>query len=114
MEKPQQRTGRQRLHDVIYESNTVAGKIFDIALLLLILFSIVVVMLDSIPAFNRKYDQLFFILEWTLTILFTVEYILRLVAIEKPLRYVFSFLGVIDLLAIIPTYLSVFFAGAQS
>lgn len=114
MEKPQPRTGRRRLHDVIYESNTVAGKVFDITLLVLILFSIVVVMLDSIPTVNRKYDRLFFILEWSFTILFTIEYILRLVAIEKPMRYVFSFLGLIDLLSIIPTYLSVAFAGAQS
>lgn len=114
MEKPQPRTWRRRLHDVIYESNTAAGKVFDIALLILILLSIVVVMLDSISTINRKYDKLFFILEWTFTIAFTIEYILRLVAIEKPIRYVFSFLGIIDLLAIIPTYLSVLLAGAQS
>jgi voltage-gated potassium channel len=105
---------RKRLHDVIYESNTKAGKVFDIALLVLIVFSIITVMLDSIKSFNRQYAQLFFWLEWTFTILFTIEYVLRLMSINKPWRYVFSFLGLIDLLAIIPSYLSIFFAGAQS
>ena len=87
---------------------------FDIALLLLIIFSIVVVMLDSIKSFNRQYAQLFYWLEWSFTILFTIEYLLRLISIKKPWLYIFSFLGIIDLLAIIPSYLSIFFAGAQS
>lgn len=105
---------RSKLHTVIYESNTLAGKVFDISLLLLIISSIVVVMLDSIKRLDRQYATLFYTLEWTFTLLFTVEYILRLICIEKPLRYVFSFLGLIDLLSIIPSYLSIFFAGAQS
>ena len=102
------------MHDVIYESNTKAGKVFDIALLALIIFSIVIVILDSVKSFNRQYAQLFYWLEWIFTALFTIEYILRLLSIGKPWRYVFSFLGLIDLLAIIPSYLSIFFAGAQS
>jgi voltage-gated potassium channel len=110
----QESTWRQRLHNVIYESNTPAGKAFDIALLLFIIASIAVVMLDSIESFNRQYAHIFDILEWTFTILFTIEYILRLVSIERPLRYVFSFLGLIDLLAIVPSYLSILFPGAQS
>src|SRR5688572_29337803 len=105
---------RKRLHDVIYESNTKAGKVFDIALLVLIVFSIITVMLNSVKSFNRQYAQLFFWLEWTFTVLFTIEYVLRLLSIKKPWLYVFSFLGIIDLLAIIPSYLSIFFAGAQS
>lgn len=105
---------RSRLHDIIYESNTFAGKAFDVVLLLLIVFSIVVVMLDSIKSFNRQYAHLFQVLEWTFTVLFTIEYILRLISIKKPLVYVFSFLGIVDLLAIIPSYLSIFFTGAQS
>ena len=105
---------RTRLHQIIYESNTTAGKIFDVALLLLIIASIVVVTLDSIKSFNQQYGHLFDILEWTFTILFTIEYILRLISIKRPLLYVTSFLGIIDLLAIIPSYLSIFFAGAQS
>ncbi|HUC80352.1 MAG TPA: ion transporter [Flavisolibacter sp.] len=105
---------QRRLHDVVYESNTRAGKTFDIVLLILIIASIAVVMLDSMPGFRIKYGRLFYILEWTFTILFTIEYILRLICIKKPWRYVTSSLGIIDLLAIIPSYLSFFFAGAQS
>ena len=71
-------------------------------------------MLDSIESYHNKYGYLFYIMEWTFTILFTLEYILRLVSIQKPLLYVISFLGIIDLLAIIPSYLSIFFVGAQS
>ena len=114
MRKSKSRPWRSRLHDTIYESNTTAGKVFDVALLLLIIFSIIVVMLDSIKSFNRQYAHVFDVLEWTFTILFTIEYILRLISIKKPWLYVFSFLGIIDLLAIIPSYLSIFFAGAQS
>jgi len=105
---------RRRLHQTIYESNTTAGKVFDVALLLLIVASIVVVMLDSIKGFNQSYGHLFDVLEWTFTILFTIEYLLRLVSIKRPVLYISSFLGVIDLMAIIPSYLSIFFAGAQS
>src|SRR5215204_469260 len=105
---------RRRLHQTIYESNTTAGKVFDVALLLLIVASIVVVMLDSIKSFNQSYGHLFDVLEWTFTILFTIEYLLRLVSIKRPVLYISSFLGVIDLMAIIPSYLSIFFAGAQS
>ena len=105
---------RTRLHNTIYESNTTAGKAFDITLLLLIISSILVVMLDSIEGYHNKYGKIFYTIEWIFTVLFTIEYILRLVSIGKPLRYVVSFLGLIDLLAIIPSYLSIFFVGAQS
>ncbi len=103
-----------RLHEVIYESNTRAGKTFDIALLVMILASIIVVMLDSVDDLHRRYGDIFFALEWAFTILFTTEYILRLLVIKRRLLYMTSFLGIIDLLAIIPTYLSIFFFGAQS
>ena len=103
-----------RLHDIVYESNTVAGKAFDVTLLVLIFASILVVMLDSVEEWHSRYGHVFSILEWIVTILFTIEYILRLICIKKPLSYVTSFLGIIDLLAIIPSYLSVFFAGAIS
>jgi voltage-gated potassium channel len=105
---------RSRLHEVIYESNTKAGKVFDVSLLVLIILSIAVVMLDSITIYNQRYGELFYVLEWVFTTIFTIEYILRLISIRKPLLYVVSFFGIIDLLAIIPTYLSFFFAGAQS
>jgi voltage-gated potassium channel len=105
---------RKQLHNTIYESNTAAGKAFDISLLILILGSIMVVMLDSVERYHDRYGDLFYILEWSFTILFTIEYILRLISLRQPLRYVVSFLGVIDLLAIIPGYLSLFLVGAQS
>ena len=114
MDPVTQASWRQRLHEIIYESATRAGKIFDITLLCLIISSIVVVILDSSAGWHRSYGNLFWILEWTFTILFTIEYVLRLVCIKKPWRYVFSFLGMIDLLAIIPGYLSLFMAGTQS
>jgi voltage-gated potassium channel len=110
----QKRTWRNRLHDTIYESNTVAGKAFDVALLFLIVLSIAVVMLDSMHSYHAKYGHIFYVMEWVFTVLFTLEYILRLISIEKPLLYVVSFFGLIDLLAIIPSYLSIFFIGAQS
>lgn len=110
----QNKTWQDRLHEVIYESNTAAGKAFDVSLLILIFSSILVVMFDSVESWRSLYGNAFFVLEWAFTILFTIEYILRLISIKRPLRYVFSFLGLIDLLAIIPSYLSVFFVGAQS
>lgn len=105
---------QSRLHEIIYESNTKEGKAFDVSLLVLIVASILVVMLDSIEIYRNNYGDVFIILEWLFTIIFTVEYILRLVSIKKPWKYVFSFLGIIDLLAIVPAYLSLFFVGAQS
>src|SRR5574339_935605 len=105
---------RSRLHEVIFESNTSAGKTFDICLLFLILASIAVVMLDSISSIHLRYGKFFFIVEWLFTILFTIEYLLRIISVKKPLLYLISFLGLVDLLAIIPMYLSIFLAGAQS
>jgi voltage-gated potassium channel len=114
MEKEQQSSWQYRLHQIIYESDTAAGKAFDVSLLVLIITSIVVVMMDSIGKWHLLNGRLFFIMEWIFTTLFTIEYILRLICIKKPWKYVFSFLGMIDLLAIIPSYLSIVFAGAQS
>ncbi|RPE14353.1 ion transporter [Chitinophaga lutea] len=105
---------QMQLHELIYESEKPAGKAFDVALLACILLSIVVVMLDSVASLHDRFGGFFYALEWIFTGLFTVEYILRLICIRRPQRYVFSFLGIIDLLAIIPTYLSILFVGAQS
>jgi voltage-gated potassium channel len=105
---------RHQLHEVIFESNTSAGKTFDICLLISIIASIGVVMLDSVTSFHARYGEFFFILEWLFTILFTIEYLLRLISVKKPLLYAVSFLGIIDLLAILPMYLSIFLVGAQS
>jgi len=103
-----------QLHEIIYESGTPAGRLFDITLLVCILISIIVVMLDSVDSLHATYGSLFLILEWLFTGIFTIEYILRLVCIRYPFKYVFSILGIIDLLAIIPSYLSVFGIGSRS
>jgi voltage-gated potassium channel len=111
---PNMNSWKDKLHRTIYESNTTAGKIFDVTLLILIIASIAVVMLDSIESYHKQYGELFYLLEWIFTILFTIEYILRLICLRQPLLYVFSFFGLIDLLAIVPSYLSIFYVGAQS
>ncbi len=93
MEKERTSTWQHRLHEIIYESDTTAGKVFDIILLILIVSSIVVVMLDSINKWHLSNGRLFLLLEWGFTILFTIEYILRLICIKKPWSYVFRFFG---------------------
>ena len=107
-------TWRDRLHETIYESNTPAGKAFDVSLLILIFISILIVMFDSVDTLHNKYGDIFWTIEWVVTILFTIEYILRLISINQPKRYIFSFLGMVDLLAILPTYLSILIPGAQA
>lgn len=109
-----QKSWRSRLQEIIYESNTMAGKAFDIALLCAILISTLVVMLDSVPSLHRQYGRLFLTIEWVFTILFTIEYILRLMTVQRPLLYAISFMGIIDIMAVIPSYLSFFIAGTQS
>ena len=104
---------RARLHEVIFESETPAGRYFDLALTWLILLSVATVVLESVREVREQYGKLLYALEWVFTLLFTVEYSLRLLSVRRPLRYARSFYGVIDLLAIIPTYLSVFVPGSQ-
>jgi len=109
----QGRHWRAWLHEVIYGTHTPAGKLFDIILLIVILYSIIIVMLESVPRFDNKFHDFFNISEWVVTILFSIEYVLRLVCIKRPSKYIFSFFGVIDLLSTIPKYLSFFFVGSQ-
>ncbi|MFC2132987.1 ion transporter [Bacteroidota bacterium] len=104
---------RSSLHTIIFEAETPAGKTFDVLLLWSIILSVVVVMLDSIAEVNADYGGLLWGLEWFFTILFSIEYFFRLICVNKPLRYAFSFYGIIDFLAIIPTYLSLVFVGYQ-
>jgi voltage-gated potassium channel len=104
---------RQRLHAIIFEADTPAGKAFDIVLLISIVASVIVVLLDSVSALNQRYGALFSALEWGFTILFSVEYLLRLICVRRPLAYVGTFFGVVDLLAILPTYLSLLVPGTQ-
>jgi voltage-gated potassium channel len=108
------RSWRSRLHEIIFESHTYAGKAFDITLLAFIVISIIVVMLDSVADLHALYGKVFFVLEWFFTLVFTIEYFLRLICIRKPLKYMFSMLGIIDLLAIVPSYLSFVYIGSQS
>ncbi len=104
---------RARLHEITFEADTRAGQLFDLALIWLILLSVATVLLESIRQVRVQYGDLLYTLEWVFTILFTVEYVLRLLSVRRPLRYATSFFGVVDLLAIIPTYLSIFVPGSQ-
>ena len=104
---------RQKLHEVIFEADTPAGKWFDVLLILAILASVVMVMLDSVGTIQKSYGPILLAGEWFFTILFTIEYLLRLVSVGRPLAYATSFFGVVDLLAILPTYLSILIPGAQ-
>lgn len=105
---------QHRLHEVIYEADTKAGRIFDIVLLIFILASVLLVALESVYWVDLKYHAVLNIAEWTITILFTVEYILRIISINRPLKYIFSFYGIIDFLSTIPKYISLFFVGTHS
>ena len=104
---------RQRLHTVIFEADTRAGRAFDVALIVCILASVAVVVFESIASISTRWRQELFVAEVAFTLLFTVEYILRLVAVRHPLAYARSSLGVIDLVAIAPTWLTLFVPGAQ-
>jgi voltage-gated potassium channel len=111
---PRQPSWRDRLHEIIFEADTPAGKAFDIALLVAILLSVAAVVLESVEPIAERYGRILRIAEWVFTALFTVEYVLRLISVRRPLAYATSFFGIVDLLAVIPTYLSLFIAGAQS
>jgi voltage-gated potassium channel len=100
---------RRRWFIVIFEADTRAGRLFDVWLLIVILASVVVVMLDSVPAYEARFGTAFDVLEWGFTLAFTVEYVARLLTVERPLRYARSFFGIIDLVAVLPTYLAFFF-----
>ena len=104
---------KSNIHEVIYGTHTPAGKLFDIILLVVIIYSIIIVMLESVEGYDTKYHKFFNISEWVVTILFSIEYFLRIICVKKPSKYIFSFYGVIDLLSTIPKYLSFFFAGSQ-
>jgi voltage-gated potassium channel len=104
---------RARLHEIIFEADTRAGRLFDLALIWLILLSVATVILESVRSVRLQYGDLLYTLEWLFTILFTIEYVLRLLSVRHPLRYATSFFGVVDLLAIIPTYLSILVPGSQ-
>ncbi|MBZ9778116.1 ion transporter [Psychroflexus sp. CAK8W] len=105
-------TWKEKVHEVIYEADTKAGKAFDVALLIIILISLVLVILDSVDYISAEYHSLFLVFEWIITIFFTVEYILRVISIKKPKKYIFSFYGIVDFLSTIPLYISLIFASS--
>jgi voltage-gated potassium channel len=98
---------------VIFEADTIAGKAFDLALILSITLSVLAVVLDSVASVHARWGAELLVAEWAFTVLFTIEYVLRIVSVRKPMRYVFSFFGVVDLLAILPTYISLVVPGSQ-
>jgi len=104
---------KERIHEIIFEADTPLGRTFDICLLIVISISVIIVMLESVDYIQIKYATLFFVLEWIFTIIFTIEYGLRIYAVYRPLKYMSSFFGIIDLLAILPAYLSLFIAGTH-
>jgi voltage-gated potassium channel len=104
---------RQRVHDIIFQHDTPAERAFDVAVIVAIVLSVLVVMLDSVASLNVRYARAFAIAEWVFTILFTIEYVLRLWSSERPGVYARSFYGVIDLVAIAPAYLAVLFPGGR-
>ena len=104
---------RKKLHEIIFEADTRAGKFFDLLLIVSIMASVIMVMLDSVSSIQQDHGALLYLGEWVFTLLFTIEYILRLYCVGRPLSYATSFFGIVDLLAVLPTYLSIFFPGTQ-
>ncbi len=104
---------REKLNTLIFGAETPAGKTFDIVLIFCIILSVIAVMLDSVESIQKNYRTELFYAEWAFTLLFTVEYFLRIICVKQPLRYCISFFGLVDLLSILPTYISLLFPGAQ-
>lgn len=104
---------RQKLYIIIYGVNTPAGKAFDVGLLIVILLSVFTIMLETVEGVNSSFHNELMVLEWLFTITFTLEYIIRIFISKKPFRYIFSFYGIIDLLSILPMFLSLFISGSH-
>ncbi len=111
---PKLLTTREQLHEIIFEADTPGGKTFDVVLLWLILLSVLTVLLESVSSVRAQYGLELRAMEWLFTLLFTGEYVLRLYSVRRPGRYAVSFFGLVDLLAVLPTYLSLVVAGTQS
>lgn len=105
---------KSKLHEIIYEADTPAGKLFDLILLIVIIVSIVFVMLESVTSIDTKYHDLLNVSEWIITILFSLEYIARVISVKRPSKYIFSFYGLIDFLSTVPKYLSLLFVGTHA
>ncbi len=112
--KQVQKSWQDQLHELIFEADTVTGKSFDIILLIAIVASVIAVCWESLPNLDPTTKNVLYIVEWIFTIFFTIEYVTRMIAVHKPMKYATSFYGIIDLLSIIPTYLSLFIVGTNS
>ncbi|MDH4069679.1 MAG: ion transporter [Ignavibacteria bacterium] len=104
---------RRKIHEIIFEADTPSGRLFDIVLIVSIVLSVVAVMLDSVRSIRAEYGEWLTYAEWTFTILFTVEYLLRLLSVTRPILYARSFFGIVDLLAVLPTYVSLLYPGGH-
>lgn len=102
---------RDDLYRIIFEADTPAGKLFDIILVIFIVISVLAVMLDSVASIHAKWGNTLFYFEWTITIVFTIEYVARVLSVSKPTAYIFSFMGLVDLLSTLPSYIALFMAG---
>lgn len=105
---------KKRFYEIIFEADTRGGKIFDLVLLVVILISVALVMLESVPFIRENNQRILKITEWLITIIFTLEYTLRILIVKKPLQYFSSFYGIIDLLSVVPTYLGLIIVGSHS
>lgn len=114
VKEPTNKNWKSKLHEIIYEADTPAGKLFDVVLLIIILASILLVMLESVDSIDIEYHSILYTAEWIITILFSIEYIARIITVKRPWKYVFSFYGIIDFLSTIPMYLSFFIVGSSS
>ena len=105
---------KEEIHEIIFEADTPMGKLFDVILLFAIILSVLVVMLESVEEYKNQFGTVFLVLEWIFTAIFTIEYAMRLYCVYRPIKYATSFYGIIDLLAILPAYLSIIFPGYHS
>lgn len=114
LKKRKLRPWQTKLHEIIFGADTKSGQLFDVVLFYVIIASIILVMLESVRELDAKFHLLFKILEWIITILFTIEYVSRIITVKNPRKYIFSFYGIVDLLSTIPMYLSFIFVGSHS
>lgn len=113
MEKSQTNRLKEKIFETIFEADTFYGKLFDIVLLFSILVSVALVMLESVASINAQYHHILVVCEWIITVLFTLEYALRVYCVRKPLKYIFSFYGIVDLLSVLPTYLGIIYPSTK-
>lgn len=110
---PHRATWRDTLYRIIFEADTPDGKLFDILLVISIIISVLVVMLDSVASIHAQWGESLLYLEWFFTFIFSLEYVARLISVGKPTKYIFSFMGIVDLLSILPSYLALLMTGSS-